>query len=405
MRSKLSEMLAIAGGKPVREQMLPYGGQTIDDDDIAAVVAVLRSNYLTTGPAVTALETAVARYVGAAECVAVCNGTAALHAITQALGIGPGDEVIVPAMTFAATANAVVYQGGTPVFADVEADTLLIAPADVARKISRRTKAIIAVDYAGQPADYAALREIAEAHGLALVADAAHSLGASDRGEKVGVLADVSSFSLHPVKPITSGEGGLITTNDAEMARNMRIFRNHGITTDYRQREERGSFFYEMVDLGFNYRLSDIHCALALSQLQKLDDFTRRRQEIAARYSAAFAAHPLVRPLSVRPETSSAFHLYMVQLELNRLSVDRNAIFAALRAEGIGVNVHYIPVHLHPFYRTHFGTALGLCPVAESAYHRLLTLPLFPRMTDADADATIDATQKVLTAFSDRASK
>jgi perosamine synthetase len=241
----MSDPLAIDGGPPIRKVRLPYGRQTIDDDDVKAVVEVLRSDFLTTGPTVDAFEREFARHAGTAEAVAVCNGTAALHAAVAALGIEAGDEVIVPPMTFAASANAVVYQGGTPVFCDVEPETLLIDPSKAEAAIGPRTRAILAVDYAGQPCDYDTLREIADQHGVTLLADACHALGADYKGRSVGSLADMSTFSLHPVKPITSGEGGVITTDDAERAWAMRVFRNHGITTDFREREQRGAFFYE----------------------------------------------------------------------------------------------------------------------------------------------------------------
>jgi perosamine synthetase len=384
---------------PTRTTMLPYGRQTIGDDDIAAVVETLRSDWLTTGPKVGEFERAFAAYTGAAEAVAVTNGTAALHAAMAALNIGPGDEVIVPPMTFAASANCVVYQGGTPVFADVDAGTLLIDPAEVERQISPRTRAIVAVDYAGQPCDYDALQAIADEHGLALVADACHALGARDRGRPAGTLADLSTFSLHPVKHITTGEGGVITTNDPELAARMRVFRNHGITSDHRQREQQGSWFYEMTDLGYNYRLTDVQCALGTSQLAKLDGWLARRREIAARYDRAFAEMPGIQPLGVRADIQHAYHLYPILLELDHLSADRATIFVALRAEGIGCNVHYIPVHLHPFYRRRFGTAPGLCPVAEAAYERLITLPIFPAMTDGDAGDVIAACEKVLAVY------
>lgn len=393
------EKLAIEGGTPVRQKLLPYGRQSIDEADIAAVVAVLRSDWLTTGPNVGGFERAFAEFVGAKEAVAVNSGTAALHAAYHALGIGPGDEVIVPAMTFAATANAVLYQGGTPVFADVERDTLLLDPADVAARITPRTRAIAAVDYAGQPCDYDALRALADAHGLALVADACHAPGASYRGRAVGTLADLSTFSFHPVKHLTTAEGGMITTDDAELARRMRSFRNHGITTDHRQREERGSWAYEMVELGYNYRLSDLQCALGSSQLKKLSGWVARRQAIAARYSEAFSSSELLSPLRVQPGVSHGYHLYVIRLNLARLIADRAAVYSALRAEGIGVNVHYIPVHLHPFYQQRPGNAPGLCPVAEAAYHEILSLPIFPAMTDDDAESVIRAVGKVLEAF------
>lgn len=393
------EKLAIEGGKSVRGKILPYGHQWVDETDIEAVVEVLRSAWLTTGPKVSEFEEAFAEVVNARYAVAVSSGTAALHAAMYAIGIKPGDEVIVPPMTFAATANCVVFQGGTPVFADVDPETLLLDPTQVEGKITSRTKAIIAVDYTGQPCDYDALRAIADRHGLVLVADACHSLGGSYKRHPVGSLANLSVFSFHPVKHITTGEGGMITTNNAEFAQRMRIFRNHGITTDHRQREQQGSWFYEMVDLGYNYRLTDIQCALGMSQLRKLPGWVKRRQEIAQRYDEAFAEIPAVKPLGVRPKVSHAYHLYVVRLELERLQVTRAGVFAALRAEGIGVNVHYIPVHLHPFYRKRFGTGPGLCPVAEAAYEQIITLPLFPRMSDKDVEDVITAVHKVIEVY------
>ncbi len=391
--------LAIEGGRPVRETVLPYGRQSLDEEDIKAVTAVLRSDWLTTGPKVGEFEEAFASAVGAPHAVAVSSGTAALHAAVYALGIGPGDEVIVPAMTFAATANCVVYQGGTPVFADVDRETLLLDPAQVEKKITPRTRAVIAVDYAGQPCDYDRLRAIADRRRIALVADACHALGGAYKGHPVGALADLNTFSLHPVKHITTGEGGVITTTDAELAQRMSVFRNHGITSDHRQREASGGWYYEMVDLGYNYRLTDLQCALGLSQLRKLAGWIARRQTIARRYDAAFADLKAVRPLAVRPDASHAYHLYVIALDLDRLRVKRDAVFAALRAEGIGVNVHYIPVHLHPFYRKRFGTGPGMCPVAEAAYERLISLPIFPAMTDSDADDVIAAVRKVMQAY------
>ena len=391
--------LAIDGGTPVRQTMLPYGRQWLDEDDIAAVVEVLRSDWLTTGPKVAEFERAFADFVGTREAVAVSNGTAALHTAMYAAGIGPGDEVIVPAMTFAASANCVVFQGGTPVFADVDPDTLLLDPAQVEAKITPRTKAIIAVDYTGQPCDYDVLRAIADRHGLILVDDACHALGGSYRGRPVGTLADLNTFSFHPVKHITTGEGGMIATDDPDLARRMRVFRNHGITTDHRQREQQGSWFYEMVDLGYNYRLTDIQCALGLSQLCKLPGWVARRQEIAGRYDAAFAEMPTVRPLGVREDVSHAYHLYIVRLDVAQLRAARAEVFAALRAEGIGVNVHYIPVHLHPFYQERFGTGPGLCPIAETAYEQIISLPIFPRMADAGVDDVVRTMYKVVDAF------
>ncbi len=387
--------LAIDGGTPVRARLLPYGRQTIDDDDVAAVTQTLRSDWLTTGPKVAEFEKALAAAAGASDAVAVSTGTAALHAAMYALGIGPGDEVIVTTMTFAASANGAAFLGATPVFVDVEPDTLLIDSSLVETRITPRTKAVVAVDYAGHPCDYDALEAITRRHGLALVDDACHAIGGMYCGRKVGSLALLNTFSFHPVKHVATGEGGAVTTGDAELARRMRLFRNHGITTDFRERAAQGAFVYEMVDLGYNYRLSDIQCALGITQLAKLPASVARRQAIARQYDEAFCQFPSVRPLAVRGDVSHAYHLYVIRLELEALTADRAAIFRALRAEGIGVNVHYLPVHLHPYYQNKFGTCKGLCPVAEAAYERILSLPMFPAMTDDDVRDVVAAVEKV----------
>lgn len=376
--------------------MIPYGRQTIDDEDIKAIIEVLGSDWLTTGPKVAEFEEALARYVGAKFAVAVSSGTAALHCAMYAIGIGPGHEVIVPTMTFAASANCVIYQGGIPVFVDVAADTLLIDPKDVERKITPQTKAIIAVDYAGQPCDYDALREIADRHHLSLVADACHSLGATYRGRSVGSLADLSVFSFHPVKHITTGEGGMITTDQEEYAKRLRIFRNHGITSDHWQREAQGSWFYEMVDLGYNYRITDFQCALGISQLQKLPRWLERRQEITRQYTEAFAEIKGINPLAVKSDVRHAYHLYVVRVNQDETGIERRELFQALRSRGIGVNVHYIPVHLHPFYQNRFGTGRDLCPVAESASQQILSLPMYPAMTDADIKIVINTLRTLM---------
>jgi len=391
--------LAIEGGHPVRTEPLPYGRQTVDESDIAAVAAALRDDWLTTGPMVDRFEAAMATFVGTEHAVAVCNGTAALHAAAFALDLRAGDEVIVPPITFPSSANCAVFQAARPVFADVDPETLLLDPSSVEARISPNTKAVVAVDFAGQPCDYPELRRVTEGHGLSLLADACHALGGALDGRPVGALAELSAFSLHPVKPMTTGEGGLVTTNDAAMAERMRRFRNHGITTDHRQRAELGSWFYEMSELGYNYRITDFQCALGLSQLAKLPGWITRRQAIARRYDAAFATFDTVEPLHVRPGASHGYHLYVIRLDLERLRVGRAEAFAALRAEGIGVNVHYIPVHLHPYYRNTFGTAPGDCPVAEAAYERILSLPIFPTMTDGDIDDVITAVEKVTSTY------
>lgn len=357
---------------------------------------VLRSDWLTTGPRVGEFEEAFAAFCGVSEAVAVSNGTAALHAAMHAAGVGPGDEVIVTPITFAASANAAVYVGATPVFADVEPDTLLIDPDAVEGAVTERSRAVVTVDYTGHPCDYDRLRDICERHGLTLIADACHAPGATYKGRSVGTLADLSTFSLHPVKHFTTGEGGLITTEDPQLAGRMRTFRNHGITSDHHQREAQGSWFYEMVELGYNYRITDFQCALGLSQLRRLPEWVARRREIARQYGAAFAEMPAVTPLAVRPEVKPAYHLYVVRFDMDAVALSKADLFAAFRAEGIGVNVHYVPVHLHPYYRQQFGTCPGLCPVAEAAYEQIITLPVFPGMTDDDVQDVTDAVRKVV---------
>ena len=368
---------------------IPYGRQTIDETDIEAVADVLRSDYLTTGPKVSEFEEVVAGYCGAGQAVAVSSGTAALHCCMHALGIKEGDEVIVPPITFVATSNSVLYQGGTPVFADVDSETLLLDPQSVAARVTSRTKAIVGVDYAGQPCDWDALRSIADAKGLFLVADACHALGAEYKGRKVGTLADMTVFSFHPVKHVTTGEGGMIVTNDAGLADRVRAFRGHGITSDARSRENAGAWYYEMAGLGFNYRLTDIQCALGISQIGKLDGFLARRREIAAVYGAAFAGTG-VRPIAIRDDCLHAYHLYVVKVP------ERDQVFSAMREAGIGVNVHYIPVHFQPYYREKFGTCEGLCPASEQAYGQILSLPMFPGMTDEDIDFVVAQTLEVV---------
>ena len=370
--------------------MIPYGKHFINNDDIESVVDVLKSDWLTTGPIVDAFESAVASYVDARYAIAVSNGTAALHSAMYAIKIRPGDEVIVPTITFLATANCVRYLGGTPVFADVQADTLLIDPEDVRRKITPKTKAIVAVDYAGQPCDYSSLRKICNQYGLSLVSDACHALGASYDGNLLGSIADLTVFSFHPVKHITTGEGGMIVTNQKKLKDRIKRFRNHGIDNDFRAREKHGSWHYEMSELGYNFRITDIQCALGLSQLKKLPDFLDRRRKIAARYQQAFSESLHILPLKVNPNIDHAYHLFVVQLNTESIGKTRKDIFQQLRSEGIGVNVHYIPVHLQPYYREKLGTRYGDCPVAEKMYQKIISLPIFPHMTESQINIVID---------------
>jgi len=378
---------------------LPYGRHWVNDEDIQAVVNVLHSDWLTTGPMVEAFEKAVAEFVGAKYGVAVSSGTAALHAAMYAAGVSQGDEVLLPPMTFVATANAVVFQRGLPVFVDINPDTLLVDSANLQDKITAKTKAVIAVDYAGQPCDYDKLRDITNNNNLVLIADACHALGAKYKDKKVGTLADLTVFSFHPVKHITTGEGGMVVTDNPTFAERMRRFRNHGIATDHRQRAELGTWYYEMIDIGYNYRLSDFQCALGVSQLCKLSAWIDRRREIAKCYDEAFGEELTIKPVSVSENAFHVYHLYVIQLDLNRLNGNRATIFSALRREGIGVNVHYIPVHMHPYYREHFKTGVGLCRVAETAYERILSLPIFPAMTNENVTKVITSVKRVLETY------
>lgn len=406
------EDLAIFGGKPVREKLLPYGRQSVEEEDIAAVVEVLRSDWLTTGPKIEEFEHALAERVGAKYAVAFSSGTAALHGAVFAAGLGEGDEAITCPLTFAATANCLLYQGAMPVFADVCADTLTIDPQEVKRRLTPRTKAILAVDYTGHPADLDALKKIALENHLVLIEDGAHALGATYHGLRVGSIADMTMFSFHPVKHITTGEGGMITTNNAGYAERMRMFRTHGINSDARKRHEQGGWFYEMVALGYNYRLTDIGSVLGLSQLKRLDANLARRREIAAHYTAVFSEVEGIVTPHVREGVEPAWHLYPIQVQSEKLKAKsgngdgetekprtgwgRAEIFRALRAEGLAVNVHYVPVHLHPYYRERFGYKGGEYPIAEAAYEGLISLPMFHGMTDGDVSDVVTAVEKVM---------
>ena len=395
----MSEELAIDGGDPVRTKLLPYGHQTIDDDDVQAVVDVLRGEWLTTGPAVSQYEAAFAQYVGAKHAVAVSSGTAALHLSMLVSGIKSDDEVITSPMTFAATANCIRYCDGCPVFADLNPRTCNIDVESVRKLAHGRTKAIIAVDFAGQPADLDELSKIASENDAVFIEDAAHSLGATYKGRRVGSIADITTFSTHPVKNITTGEGGVVTTESDEVAAKVRAARNHGIKADAHVRAAKGDWFYTQDFLGYNYRIPDVLCALGSSQLNKLDAWLERRAAIARRYNEAFDQMPQIKPLMQAEDRQSANHLYVIRLCLDQLTADREQFFKALRAEGIGCNVHYIPVYWHPYYES-MGFFKGLCPVAERQYECILSLPIWPGMNDNDTKDAITAVQKVASAYS-----
>lgn len=392
-------MLAINGARPIRDRMLPYGHQSITEEDIQAVVNVLRSDWITTGPYVERFERAFAKQVCVREAVAFSSGTAALHGAMFAAGLCAGDEAITSPLTFCATANAVLYQQAQVVFADVKPTTLTLDPLEIEKRLTPRTKAIIPMDYSGHPADLDAILTIAQRHHAVVIEDAAHALGATYRNRPIGSISHMTVFSFHPVKHITTGEGGMVTTDDPTFARRLRLFRNHGIEAQETQRALQGPWYREMVELGYNYRLSDIGCALGLSQLGRLDENLTQRRSIAEEYQRAFRDIPgLILPY-LEAHVRSAWHLYPICVKPQTLRVGRKEVFCALRAENIGVNVHHIPVHLHPYYRKRFGYQEGDYPIAEHAYQQLISLPMFHGMTNQDVHDVVEAVRKVFTHY------
>lgn len=389
--------LAINGGKPVFERRIGYGHQYIDDADIQAVVDVLKSDFLTCGPKIEEAEKKLCDITGAKHAVLIANGTAALHATAFAAGISNGDEVITTPITFAASANCVLYCGGRPVFADINPDTYNIDPNSIEKCITDRTKAVVAVDFTGQAVEINRIRDICDKHNLIFIEDAAHSLGTQYNGKQVGSLADMTEFSFHPVKTCTAGEGGAITTNDDELYKSLVLFRTHGITRvqEWMDKPSEGGWYYQQVDLGYNYRMTDMQAALLLSQLDKLDMFAARRKELVKRYDEAFKVMPEIIVQKEIPESDTVRHLYIIQLNTEMLKCGRKEVFEALQAEGIGVNVHYIPVYSFPYYYK-LGYKMGSCPNAEKLYERIISIPLYYSMTDEDQDKVIFAVQKVI---------
>lgn len=389
--------LALHGGEPVRKKFLPYAKQCIDDNDLLAVNEVLKSDFLTTGPKVKEFEEKIAEYVGVKYAVAFSNGTAALHGACYAAGIGEGDEVITTPITFAASANCVLYMNGTPVFADINSDNFNIDVNEIKNKITPKTKAIIPVDYTGQAVDMDSIREAIKDTDIAIIEDSAHGLGTKYKGIPIGRSADMTMFSFHPVKTVTTGEGGIITTNNEEYYRKLINFRSHGITRDKNQIEKKdaGSWYYEQLVLGYNYRLTDIQAALGISQLNKIHYFIQRRKEIVKRYNEAFNEIDEIILHKNEDYSDTVNHIYVIKLNLSKLKADREEIFNALSAENIGVNVHYIPVYMHPYYRK-LGYKKGLCPKAEELYNAIITIPLFPAMTSDDVEDVINGVKKII---------
>ena len=389
--------LAINGGSPASSRLLGYGHQDVSEEDVAAVAEVLRSDYLTCGPATTAFEDALKEVVGAKHVVAVANGTAALHVACLAAGIKEGDEVIVSPITFAASANCVRYCGAKPVFADIDPKTWNISPESIRQKVTSRTKAVVAVDFGGVSVNSQAIRAICTEFNLTFIEDAAHSLGTVYQGTPVGSVADITTFSFHPVKTVTSGEGGAVATNDDELARRITLFAKHGITRDKAQlrNKDEGGWYYEQLELGYNYRMSDIQAALGASQLKRLGQFTKRRQELVAFYNKAFASVPEVSFQIDETPKATTRHLYVLRFDVGALGTTRRFIFDALRAENIGVNVHYLPVYRLPYY-TDNGYDPECCPEANRYYDEAVTMPLHCCLTDEDAQHVVDAVVKVV---------
>lgn len=367
---------------------IPYGRQWIDDEDIKEVVKVLKSDWLTQGPKVEEFERAVAKYCGARYAVAVCSGTAGLQAAYLAAGIKSEDEVITTPLTFAATANCIVHLGGKPVFVDVQEDSLNIDPKEIEKKITKKTKAIVSVDFAGQPCDYDEILKIARENNLLVIEDACHALGSQYKDRKIGSLAHMTILSFHPVKHITTGEGGMVLTNNKEFYQKLKRIRHHGII----KKPEKGQWYYEIEEPGLNLRITDFQCALGLSQLKKLDKFISRRREIAGVYNNAFKdIKEIIMPIE-KDYVKSAWHIYPIQVQ----RVDRRKIFEQLQGQGIGVQVHYLPIHLHPFYKKTFKYKEGDFPKAEEYYQRTITLPLFPKMTDEEVEKVIKTVKKII---------
>ncbi len=390
------EELAIFGGKPVRETKIYYGHQFIDDADINAVVDVLKSDYLTCGPEITKLEKKLCDITGAKYAVVISNGTAALHAACFAAGVGVGDEVITTPITFAASANCARYMGAVPVFADIRKETYNIDPDDIKRKITDKTKAVVAVDFTGQAVELDEIKATCKEKNIVLIEDGAHSIGTLYNGVPVGSIADMTTFSFHPVKTITGGEGGAILTNNEEYYKRLCLFRAHGITRDQSlmSKEPDGDWYYEQIDLGYNYRMTDIQAALISSQLDKLPAFKQRRAEIVKRYDEAFEDMPEIIVQKEIPESDTARHLYIIQINTEALKCDRRQFFDALKGENVCCNVHYIPVYYFPDYQR-LGYKKGLCPNAEKLYENIISIPLFYGMSDADVDSVIKAIKKV----------
>lgn len=395
------EKPAILGGTPVRDNKIYYGRQWVSEEDIAAVSEVLRGPYITCGPKVTEAERVLERYTGAKHAVVVNSGTSALHCACIAAGVGEGDEVITTPITFAASANCALYCGAKPVFADIDPETYNIDPESIRKCITDKTKAVIAVDFTGQAVKADEIRAICDEFGLVFIEDAAHSIGTKYNGKYVGNIADMTCFSFHPVKTVTAGEGGAILTNDDDLYTKLVLAHAHGITHDEALMEDaphEGIWYYEEISLGYNYRMTDFQAALLISQMKRIDEFVSRRKEIVKRYDEAFANVPGIIVQKNIPESDTSRHLYIIRLDLDKLTCTRREFFDAMSAENVQCQIHYVPVYWFPYYR-HLGYEKGLCPNAEEIYKGIMSIPLYPRMTDQDVEDTIHAVTKLATYY------
>lgn len=392
------EELAINGGNPVRQNKIYYGRQWIEEDDVEAVKEVLLSDYLTCGPKVREMEKTLENYTGAKHAVAVSNGTAALHCACLAAGIGPGDEVITTPITFAASANCALYCGAKPIFADINPETYNIDPDSIINHITDKTKAIVAVDFTGQAVEIERIREICDKYNLIFIEDAAHSIATKYNGQQVGSLADITTFSFHPVKTITGGEGGACLTNREDLYVKLVLAHTHGITHDESIMEgapHEGPWYYEQISLGYNYRITDFQAALITSQMKKIDKFVSRRKEIVNRYNEAFEKIPEIIVQKEIQQSDTCRHLYIIRLNFDKLSCTRREFFDAMSAENVQCQIHYVPVYWFPYYQ-HLGYEKGICPQAEKVYSGIMSIPLYPKMSDEDVEDVINAVKKVV---------
>ncbi len=389
---------AAEGGTPVRDEFLPFARPCIEEADIELVVETLRSGWLTVGPKTHEFQRRVAAYVGVDSAAALNSCTAGLHLAMVALGVGPGDEVILPTLDFASGANTVCHLGAKPVLVDVDDETLIVTPEILDAAITERTRVLMPVHFAGRPCDMDGIMSLARARGLKVLGDAAHAIGADIGGRKIGSMADVTSFSFYVTKGITTGEGGAVTSIDPDLTARIALLGLHGMSSDaWKRYSDRGPWYYEVLEAGYKYNMSDMQAALGLSQLGRIDEFQRRRREIADAYTAAFSGNALVTPPPLYADGCHAWHLYPIRIDLEGLSIDRDQFIRHLLEEGIGVSVHFIPVHYHPYYRGALGLGPGSFPVTEHYFGRAISLPIYPSMTEGDVHDVIEAVDKLTT--------